>query len=117
MLDELVDFVLHSRWAYVLLFGVAVGDAFLPIFPSEAAAIAAGVMATTEMLEIEYVIAAAAAGAIVGDNITYLAGRRLGRPAADRLFRRGRVRRLRRRPGAIPVGSASSSTSDRRSRD
>ena len=92
MFDWLVDFALSSRWTYLIIFGIAAGDAFLPLFPSETAVIAAGVLAATDRLSLELVILSGGLGALVGDNVTYLAGRKLGRPAADRLFMQGRVR-------------------------
>jgi membrane protein DedA with SNARE-associated domain len=47
--------------------------------PGETALIASAVLASTGDLEIELVIAIAAAAAIVGDNIGYLIGARVGR--------------------------------------
>jgi membrane-associated protein len=93
VLDGLIEFLLQSDWTYLLLFAIAAGDAFFPIFPSETAAIAAGVVAATDQLTLGWVIAAAGAGAVVGDNIAYVLGRVVGQPAARRLFRRERARR------------------------
>jgi membrane protein DedA with SNARE-associated domain len=53
-------------------------DAFFPIVPSEATAIAAGVVAGTGGLSVEVVILAAATGAFVGDNISFALGHFLG---------------------------------------
>jgi membrane-associated protein len=52
--------------------------------PGEAALIAAAVLASQGKLEIELVIAIAAAAAIVGDNIGYFLGRRYGRRLMER---------------------------------
>ena len=69
--------------------------------PGETALIAAGVLASSGRLSIAAVIAVAAAGAILGDNVGYWIGRRYGRrllqrfgwldrllPRAERFFRR-----------------------------
>jgi membrane protein DedA with SNARE-associated domain len=52
--------------------------------PGETALIAAAVLASQDHLQIEFVIAIAAAAAIVGDNIGYLLGARLGRRFLER---------------------------------
>ena len=62
--------------------------------PGETALIAAGVLASRGDLQIELVIAAAAVGAVVGDNIGYVVGRTGGRrllerPGAFERYRRG----------------------------
>lgn len=46
-----------------------------------------GIQAARGELSLEWVIAVAAAGAFVGDNSSYAAGRWLGRPAVKRFFR------------------------------
>src|SRR5829696_7934890 len=61
-------------------------DAFFPIVPSEATAIAAGVVAGTGGLRVELVILAAALGAIVGDNISFAGGHFFGEPLNRRFF-------------------------------
>jgi membrane protein DedA with SNARE-associated domain len=53
-------------------------DAFFPIVPSEATAIAAGVVAGTGGLSVELCILAAALGAFVGDNISFGLGHFFG---------------------------------------
>ena len=76
---------LTGRWAYLILFAlVAAESAGVPI-PGEAALITAGILSGTGRLELPYVIAVAAAAAIVGDNIGYV----LGRKGARRLLARG----------------------------
>ncbi len=81
--------VTYGYWA-VLVF-VAVESMGIP-FPGETMLLAAAIYAgTTHRLEILLVIVAAAAGAILGDNVGYLAGREGG----YRLLRRyGRYIRL-----------------------
>ncbi len=92
MLDSLLELVTSSSWTYLLLFGLTAGDAVLPLLPSETALIAAGILAARGDLELAAAIAAGAAGALVGDNVSYLIGRRVGRPAADRLFTSNRAK-------------------------
>jgi membrane-associated protein len=67
--------------------GLAAGDALFPVFPSETAAIAAGVLAGAGELNLLFVIAAAATGAFVGDNSSYAVGRSAGQAATRPLFR------------------------------
>ncbi|MGZ8781881.1 MAG: DedA family protein [Gaiellaceae bacterium] len=78
MFSSIVDAVSGSNWSYLIVFAIAMLDAFFPIVPSEATAIAAGVVAGTGGLKVELVILAAAAGAFVGDNITFAGGHFLG---------------------------------------
>jgi membrane protein DedA with SNARE-associated domain len=52
--------------------------------PGETALITAGVLAHDGRLSIGFVIASAAAGAVVGDNIGYLIGRVGGRPLLEK---------------------------------
>jgi membrane-associated protein len=82
--ESIVDAVSGSDWSYLVVFAVAAIDAFFPLVPSEATAIAAGVVAGAGGLSVELCILAAATGAFVGDNISYAGGHFLG----DRLQRR-----------------------------
>ena len=94
MFESIVDAVSGSNWSYVIVFLIAAIDAFFPAVPSEATAIAAGVVAGTGGLAVELVILAAAAGAIVGDNITFFFGHFLGERLNRRFFQgeKGRKR-------------------------
>jgi membrane protein DedA with SNARE-associated domain len=76
--ESIVDAVSGSDWSYFVVFLVAMLDAFFPIVPSEATAIAAGVVAGTGGLSVEICILAAALGAFVGDNISFGLGHFLG---------------------------------------
>lgn len=68
-----------SPWLLPALFGLVVGDAFLVILPSETAVVALGaVSATTGAPAIGAIIPVAAAGAVLGDTLCYLIGRRIG---------------------------------------
>ena len=86
MFQSIVDAVSGSNWSYLIVFAIAMLDAFFPIVPSEATAIAAGVVAGTGGLRVELVIVAAALGAIVGDNISFAGGHFLGEWLNRRFF-------------------------------
>jgi membrane protein DedA with SNARE-associated domain len=75
---------LLASWGYLAVFVfVAVESTGVP-FPGETMLVAAAVYAGTGHLQIALVIAAAAAGAIGGDNLGYLIGRTGGRGIAMR---------------------------------
>ena len=82
-----------SGWAYAVVLLLAVLDALVPIVPSETAVITAGVVAASGDLHLGLVIAAAAAGAFLGDNLAYLVGHRFGGRVAERFFRSEKARR------------------------
>ncbi|KRC58368.1 hypothetical protein ASE14_17315 [Agromyces sp. Root81] len=68
-----------SPWLLPLLFLLVVGDAFLVVLPSETLVVALGALsATTGSPELWLVVPVAAAGAVVGDGLCYLIGRRVG---------------------------------------
>lgn len=94
MFDSLLDAISDSGWTYVVVFGFALLDAVFPVVPSETSVIAAGVLAAAGDLSIGLVIAVAASGAIVGDNLAYLIGHRLDEVVRRRLFRGSRRRHL-----------------------
>jgi membrane-associated protein len=85
-LNGLIDLLTASSWTYLLLFGICVGDAVFPAFPSETALIVCGIQAARGNLALEWVIVCGAAGAFVGDNISYSLGRWLGTPMVARFF-------------------------------
>jgi membrane protein DedA with SNARE-associated domain len=85
--QSIVNAVSGSDWSYLIVFVIAMLDAFFPIVPSEATAIAAGVVAAGEGgLRVELVILAAALGAFVGDNISFGIGHFLGARVERRFF-------------------------------
>jgi len=94
MFQSIVDTISGSEWSYAIVFGVALLDAFFPLVPSETTVIAAGVLAAHGDLRIELVLIAAAAGAIVGDNVTFWLGKTLGERVAEKIFRGARRRHL-----------------------
>jgi membrane protein DedA with SNARE-associated domain len=87
LLQSLIDLLTGSVWTYPLLLGICAGDAVIPAFPSETALIVCGIQAARGQLTLEWVIAFAALGAFIGDNLSYAAGNWLGRPAVKRFFR------------------------------
>ncbi len=82
---------------YPLLFVLVMAESGGVPIPGETALITAAVLASRGKLQIEWVIALAAAGAIVGDNIGYLIGRKGGRWLLERpgRFHRQRLEVLR----------------------
>ena len=81
---------------YPLLFLLVMGESSGVPIPGETGLITAAALASQGKLQIELVIAIAAAGAIVGDNIGYLIGRKGGRWLLERpgRFQRQRARVL-----------------------
>ena len=75
-----------SALSYLIAFLLPALDAVFPAVPSETAVIALGVAtAGSADPRIALLVAVAAAGAFVGDNLSYLLGRRFG-PAVQRRF-------------------------------
>ena len=80
-----------SPWLYPALFLLVVGDAFLVVLPSETVVVALGALAgATGEPAVLVLLPVAVAGALLGDSLCYLIGRRVG---IDRWAwqRRGRV--------------------------
>jgi membrane-associated protein len=97
VLASLVSVARHV--GYPVLFAlVAIETMGIPV-PGETAIFTAGILASRDELQIEFVIAVAAAAAIIGDNIGFAIGRRLGRRV---LLAPGPLERHRRR--VIEVG-------------
>ena len=93
MFDQFTNLVADaSGWAYLIVFVLAFLDALVPIVPSETSVITAGVVASTGDLDLRIVIAGAAIGAFLGDNVAYLIGHRYGERAVRRFFRGDRTR-------------------------
>lgn len=91
LLDLLHD-TMSSPWVYLAIFAIAVLDGFFPVVPSETAVITAGVFAASGAPYLPAVILVAAAGALVGDHISYAIGRGGGTRLLDRLPPDGRRR-------------------------
>jgi membrane-associated protein len=78
--------LMSSWWIYLALFGFAALDGFFPAIPSETLVVTAGVFAATGEPSLYAVIAMAAAGAFLGDHVSYA----LGRGAGGRLMGRAK---------------------------
>jgi membrane-associated protein len=79
--------------AFVVLAALVALDAVLPVVPAEAAVISAGVLASADRVHVALVAVASVAGAVIGDQLAYVIGRRFTVLPLDRLLPRARVRR------------------------
>ena len=66
-----------DAWPYVAVFGLVLGDAVLAFLPGETTLNVAATMAATGTLDLGWVVAAGAAGAVVGDSTLYAIARRM----------------------------------------
>jgi membrane protein DedA with SNARE-associated domain len=92
----------HSDWAAVVMFVTAFGESFAFIsllFPGTTVLIAAGALMSAGTLPYAPVLIGAAAGAVLGDSISYWIGRRFG----DRI---ARFWPFNRNPELLPRGIA-----------
>lgn len=85
--DQIADWVSGEWWSYLVIFGVAVVDAFFPLVPSETVVVIGGSFAASGDLSLPLVILAAAAGATLGDNISFGIGSLVGERTVKRWFR------------------------------
>jgi membrane protein DedA with SNARE-associated domain len=76
-----------SDWSYLVIFAVALIDAFFPLVPSETVVITGGVLAGAGDLSLPLVILCASSGAIAGDNVSYGLGHFLGERTVKRVFK------------------------------
>ncbi len=83
----LTDLVSGHWWTYALVFGLAALDVDFPVLPSETVVVLAAIVAANGRLSIWIVVVCAWAGAVLGDNVTYWLGRKVGERAYRRLFR------------------------------
>jgi membrane-associated protein len=112
-LESFFELASASPWTYAVILAVAALDALLPLVPSEATVISAGVLAGAGDLQLAFVIGAGALGAYAGDSTAYWLGRRLDERLDRRLFRgvKGARRRvwagnvLRRHGGPVIFGA------------
>jgi membrane-associated protein len=85
-MGALTSLQVDSAISYLIAVIIPALDAIFPVLPSETAVIALGVAtAGSADPRIALLVAAAAAGAFLGDNLSYLIGRRFG-PVAQRRF-------------------------------
>jgi membrane protein DedA with SNARE-associated domain len=79
MTAQWITDLVHSALLFPALFALVVADAFVVILPSEIAVVAlATLSAATGSPSLPALIAVAMSGAIVGDSLCYLIGRRVG---------------------------------------
>jgi membrane-associated protein len=109
--DWLTQEVSHSALTYPVVFLAAGTDVLFPLIPSEGIVLTASVLAAQGELLIFLIVPLVAVGAFLGDNLSYLLGRKIGDPVADRLFssEKGQARlrwaeQALRRRGAILIG-------------
>ncbi|GAA3231605.1 DedA family protein [Actinocorallia longicatena] len=96
MLDVVMEYardVMDSPIVYLVIFAVAMGDAIIPMVPSDAVVVTAGVFAASGKPNILLVMVAALLGAIAGDHVSYW----IGRAGGGRFARRkgGKTDRIR----------------------
>ena len=84
MLDSVFHLLSDPPEAYFIVWALALGDSVVPILPSEAALITAGLLSVVGELTLGWVIVAGALGAFCGDSIAYGLGRFVGRPFPER---------------------------------
>jgi membrane protein DedA with SNARE-associated domain len=84
--DAIAEWVSGAWWSYLVIFGVAVVDAFFPLVPSETTLVIGGTFAASGDLNLLLVIVAGATGAIVGDNISFFLGNWAGERTVKRWF-------------------------------
>jgi membrane-associated protein len=83
-LEQLTQLALGSPWLLAVIVAMAVVDALLPVVPSEALIIGAGVAAAAGQQDLLVVIGAAALGSFIGEAAGYLIGRAFGPAVRDR---------------------------------
>ena len=97
MIDGIVEAAenaMGSPWIYLALLTFATLDAFFPVVPSETLVISAGVFAATSAdPNLLLVILSSAAGAFIGDHISYFIGRHGGARLVARAGAESRSRR------------------------
>ena len=85
------DAAAYGYWAVLL---VVAGDGVFPALPGETAIVAAAVLAAEGSLNLPLVIAAGAAGAVIGDSTAYWIGRGGGGPIKRAVTRVAGAERL-----------------------
>jgi membrane protein DedA with SNARE-associated domain len=91
--DRIADWVSGAWWSYPLIFVIAMVDAFFPVVPSETVVVIGGNLASSGDLSLLLVILFGAAGAVLGDNISYGIGTLVGERTVKRWFRSPKAHR------------------------
>ena len=86
MFESAFDLLSSPPEAYLIVWALALGDAVLPVLPSETALITAGLLSVVGDLTLGWVVAAGALGAFCGDAISYCLGRFVGKPFQRRFL-------------------------------
>jgi len=86
VLDSVAHLVEGNVWGYFVILAVVAVDAVFPLLPSETVIIAGAVLASNGDMSLTLIILATAAGAMVGDNVCFFLGDKVGEPLARRLF-------------------------------
>ncbi|MFI7607103.1 DedA family protein [Micromonospora sp. NPDC049366] len=109
-MPELLTDVASPTWAYLLLFGLLVADAFIPVIPTQAIMITSGALTVYGGLDLPVTIAVGALGVLTGDLACYLLGRCAPDRRAPRHATPSRTRRVAdrvtqglRRPGPLVI--------------
>jgi membrane protein DedA with SNARE-associated domain len=92
MVGSAEDLVTASAITYLVIVGFVWLDAWFPVVPGETLVLTGAVLAAQGKLSLWLVVLAGLAGAIAGDNFTYLLGAKLGTRAAGKLFRTDKSR-------------------------
>ncbi|HEX5201196.1 DedA family protein [Paractinoplanes rhizophilus] len=77
MLNHLLPLI-SSPWLYVIIFLLVAVDGFVPVAMSEAVIIGVAALSTAGSPDLTVLAAAAVAGGMAGDRISYYAGRKAG---------------------------------------
>jgi membrane-associated protein len=85
--DRLADWVSGEWWGYLVIFAIAVIDAFFPLVPSESLVVLGGSLSADGDMYFPLVVLAAATGAVIGDNISFWIGHFVGEHTVRRLLR------------------------------
>ncbi|MEH0935230.1 DedA family protein [Micromonospora psammae] len=100
-MPELLTDVASPTWAYLLLLGLLIADAFVPVIPTQVVMITGGALTVYGGLSLPVTIAVGALGVFAGDLACYL----LGRGAPDRREpRHAEASRARRMAGRVTRG-------------
>jgi membrane-associated protein len=91
--ERFTEWVSGEWWSYLVILAVAAIDAFFPLVPSETLVVIGGNLASSGDLVLWLVILSGAAGAVLGDNISYGIGSWVGERTVKRWFRSEKAHR------------------------
>lgn len=92
-LTEFMQGMLGSPWLWAVVFVVSALDALLPFMPSDTTMIIVGVLVAPHLGPLVLLIIVGAVGALAGDGLGYVIGRRSGTVVIPRLTRDERGQR------------------------